>query len=114
MDGALGSVTARGALAEVWQDGRKRGVLFRWQVEGSASDWRGSASAQTFSPAFDASRPCLFRLVLNAGSADVLRLEGEGHVEGPALVGVRSRVPVQLRGTRLWIATTTRLPVASS
>lgn len=101
---------ARGDVVEVWQDGRKVGVLFDWRIHGTATEWSGEARKQSFVADFRGGEVEV-RFLLTASSDHIFQIRGRCEITG-FTPGARSRTPVQLKGTRLWTVTTSAVPTA--
>ncbi len=101
-DGGLRAVP--GDVAEVWQHGRKVGVVFRWTLTGFDGAWKASAVKSRFEPDFDGDEVEL-RFFITSKSSEAVSFIGRGHVLNPVCEGEIRYSEVSIVGTSLRLET---------
>lgn len=97
----LGGVTVVGDAAQVWQDGRQVGNVYRYRLSGVDGDWTAEAQKYRLTEDWGVGES-EFRFFVEVGGKVALELHGTGQFFGEMTAdGAVHRDTVKLKGTRL-------------
>lgn len=98
------AASLRGLIGEIWQGGRRVGMLWKWDLQGANGAWGAKAQKYQLEPAFAGGDVELRLLVVNKG-VTFLELRAEGRLLEPYTVdGLMHEGSIELRGTAIAVA----------